>query len=68
MVILLKFRFYFIFCIVIVLSTFSLLLTLLRYSVIRYFIVPFYLYEDDSNRQNIFDQSNISNYDHQYDE
>ena len=30
------------------------------------FIATFYLYEDDSNMQNRFNQSKISYYDHQY--
>ena len=64
MVILRKFRFYFIFYIIVILLTFGLSLALLRCGVIRLFITMFYPCESDLNKQNRFDPSNISNYDH----
>ena len=39
---------------------------LLQRDVVRHFVVAFYLCGDDLDRQNIFDQSKISNYGHQY--
>ena len=35
-----------------------------RRDVVRHLIVIFYLYEGDSNKQDIFDPSKMSNYDH----
>ena len=61
-----RFRFYFVFCGVVVLSTFDLSSTLLQRGAICHLVVAFYLCDDDSNRQNIFDQSKISNYVCQY--
>ena len=59
---------------VVVLSVFGLFLSycgvwfvgLLQRGVIRHFVAAFYLFGGDSNKQNEFDQSNISNYDRQY--
>ena len=39
---------------------------MLRRGVVRRLIATLYLYKSDSNRQNEFDQSKISNYDGQY--
>ena len=58
MVILLRFMIYFVF--------FLLSLALFRYGIIIRLAVTFYFYESDSDRQYIFDQLKISNYDHQY--
>ena len=57
--------FYFVFCVV-VLSTFSLSLALLRHGVICRLAAVFYLYDGDSKKQYLFDQLKISNYDCQY--
>ena len=38
-------------------------INLLRRDVVRRLVTTFYLCEDDSDNQDIFDQSNISNYD-----
>ena len=65
MVLLRRFRFYFIFCVV-VLSTFGLSSTLLRYDVVHRLVATFYPCEDDSDMQNRFDKSKILNYGHQY--
>ena len=40
--------------------------SLLRCSVVRRFVVTFYLSKGDSDRKNGSDQSNISNYSRQY--
>ena len=61
-----RFKFYFVFCVIVLLSTFGLLLALLRCGSIRHLIAVFYSCEGNSNRQGRFDQSNISNYGHQY--
>ena len=45
---------------------FGLSSTLLRRGVVRHLVTRFYPCESDSNRQNIFDQSKISNYGCQY--
>ena len=66
MVISRRFRFYFIFRVVVVLLMFGLSSTLLQRYVVRRLVAAFYPYEDDSDKQNIFDQSKISNYSHQY--
>ena len=66
--------FYFIFCVVIILLMFGLssfidvwfVVGLLQRGVIRRLIAAFYLYEGDLNKQDRFDQSNISNYSLQY--
>ena len=47
------------------LSTFGLL-SFYRRGVIRRLVTVFYLYGGDSDRQNRFDQSKISNFGHQY--
>ena len=54
--------FYFVLCVVIVLSTFGLSSVLLRRGVVRCLVAAFYPCEDDSDRQDIFDESKISNY------
>ena len=46
--------------------TFGLLIGLLRCSTVRRFIATFYLCEGDSDKQNKFDRSKISNYNRQY--
>ena len=61
-----RFRFYFVFCVVVVLSTFDLSSVLLQRGAIYHLVAVFYLCDDDSNRQNRFDQSKISNYVCQY--
>ena len=71
-----RFRFFFFFfCVVIVLSTFGLssFYRLLVYRRLCYDMVlfhrlvsAFYPYENNSNMQDIFDQSNISNYGREY--
>ena len=55
--------FYFVFAVV--LSLFGLS-SFYRRGTVRHLVVTVYLCEDDSNRQDIFDQSKISNYNHQY--
>ena len=42
---------------------FNLSLASLQYNVVNRFIETFYSCEDNSNRPDIFDQSNIPNYD-----
>ena len=65
MFILRRFRFYFVFWVVIVLSTFGLS-SFYRRNVVRHLVATLYLCEGDSDRQYIFNQSKISNYDRQY--
>ena len=65
MVLLQIFRFYFVFCVIIVLSTFGLS-SFYRRGVVRHLIAVFYLCGGDSDKQDIFDQSKISNYGHKY--
>ena len=52
-----KFKFYIIFYVNII-----VLMLGLSYGVIHYLITIFYMCDGDSNKQNIFDQSNISNF------
>ena len=54
-----KFRFYFVFCIVVVLLKFGLS-SFYRRGVVRRLVIAFYLCVGDSDKQNRFDQSNIS--------
>ena len=61
MVIPLRFKFYFVFCVV-VLSTFGLS-SFYRCGVVCRLVVMFYRCESDLDRQNRFNQSKISNYD-----
>ena len=68
MVIPLRFMFYFVFCVIVVLSTFDLS-SFYQHLVCRrlcYDVVSVYLCDDNSDKQDIFDQSKISNYDRQY--
>ena len=60
-----RFKFYFVFCVVVVLLKFGLSL-FYRRCVIRRFVIVFYLCKDYSDRQGSFDESKISNYDIQY--
>ena len=50
----------------VVLSTFGLSSPFLQRDNVRYLITTFYPYEDDSNIQDIFYQSKISNYGRHY--
>ena len=70
-----RFRFYLVFCVVVVLLAFGLslsyydiwfVISLLRCGVVRCLVVALYLCVGDLNRQNGFDQSKISNYGYQY--
>ena len=65
MVLLQRFRFYFVFCIFVVLSTFGLL-SVYKRCVVRHLVTTFYLYGGDSDKQDRFDQLKISNYGRQY--
>ena len=56
-----RFKFYFVFCIVVVLSTYGLS-SFYRHDVIRCLVVIFYLCGGNSYRQSKFDESKISNY------
>ena len=62
MVIPLRFKFYFVFCVVVVLSTFGFS-SFYRCGVVCRLVVMFYRCESDLDRQNRFNQSKISNYD-----
>ena len=62
MVIPLRFKFYFVFCVVVVLSTFGLS-SFYQCGVVCRLVVMFYRCESDLDRQNRFKQSKISNYD-----
>ena len=55
-----RFKFYFIFYVV-DLSMLGLT-SFYRHSTIRHIVVAFYLCEDDSDKQDRFNQSNITNY------
>ena len=50
-------RFYFVFCVVVVLSTFGLSL-FYRHGVVCHLVAAFYLCEGDSDRQDRFEMSN----------
>ena len=65
MVLLQRFRFYFIFCIFVVLSTFGFL-SVYRCGVVCHLVTMFYLCGGDSDKQDRFDQLKISNYGRQY--
>ena len=47
-------------------AAFFFVISLLRCTVFRHFIVTLYLCGDNSDRQDGFDQSKISDYDRQY--
>ena len=51
--------------VIVILTTFGLS-SFYRHGAIRHLVVTFYLYRNDSDKQYIFDRSEISNYSRQY--